>query len=69
MAYPGKFEKLERTLGKPIAVILVEKLNEHGSVEKAAAALGISYRHVVNKVNECGIKKDVNYRLPEPTHG
>ncbi len=69
MAYPSKFDRLERLHGKPIAVILVEKLNELGSVEKVAGALDISYRHVVNKVNECGIVKDVNYRLPEPTHG
>jgi molybdenum-dependent DNA-binding transcriptional regulator ModE len=69
MAYPSKFERLEQRHGKPIAEILVERLNDLGSVERVAVDIGISYRHVVNKVNELGLIKDVTWRLPEPTHG
>lgn len=69
MAYPSKFERLEREHGKPIAEILVDRLNHLGSVERVAVDIGISYRHVVNKVNDLGLVKDVTWRLPETTHG
>lgn len=68
MAYHSKFDQLETKYGKPIGEILVDKLNECGSVEKAAAAIDISTRHVINKIAECGIEKDVSWRLPEVAH-
>lgn len=65
MAYPGKFNRLERIHGKPIAEILVDRLNELGTVERVAADIQISYTHVIKKVNELGLIKDVRWRLPE----
>lgn len=65
MARESKFDRLERERGKPIAEILVEALNEHGSVAKAAVALGITYRHVLDKMDELGIARNVQYQLPE----
>lgn len=68
MAYPSKFDELEKRYGKPIADILVEQLNEQGSIEHLARTLDISYRHVFQKVKDCGIEKSVRYHLPEVNH-
>lgn len=73
MARESKFEIIARERGKgDVETMLVDQLNESGSIEKAAADLGITYRHVFRKYQELGIKKEIQfypssrYRNAEP---
>lgn len=69
MARESKFKKLERQEGKPIGQILVEKLNQYEDVPTTAVNIGISYRHVLRKIEELGIvKAPPHWRLPEVEH-
>lgn len=66
MAYPSKFKQLEAERNKPIAEILVEMLNEAGTVAQLARDLQMGYDNVFGKVKECGIYKEpARWMLPE----
>lgn len=69
MPYQSKFKQLETEYGKPIAEILVEKLNEVGDIAKLARDLDMAYDNVFAKVKACGIQKDPpRWYLPEAEH-
>jgi len=58
MANRSKVELIEEQYGKPAADVLVDKLNEHQSIEKAAAACDIAARTAITWMEEFGIEKD-----------
>lgn len=70
MAYPSKFKRLEAEHGKPVAEILVNKLNEHdGKIALVAKDLDITYAKLYDKIQECGlIKTPARWSLPEAEH-
>jgi len=53
----NKVRDLEKTYGQPIRKIIVDALNEHGSVEIAADIVGYSQRHLRSLIQKLGIRK------------
>jgi molybdenum-dependent DNA-binding transcriptional regulator ModE len=53
----SKVRALEKEYGLPIRKIVVDALNEHGSVEIAAETLGYSGRHMRCLIQRLGIQK------------
>lgn len=70
MAYPSKFKRLETQYGRPIAEILVDKLNEHdGNITSVAREFEMTYSKVYDKIRECGlVKSPARWSLPEAEH-
>lgn len=50
------FAELERTEGKPIRQILVEKLNRLRTIEKLAQEIDVSVAYTSKKVSKLGIE-------------
>ncbi len=64
MARQSKFVQIAlergyvRKDGTPnVTAMLVDQMNESGTVERAAVALGIGYHHVVRKAQSLGIRR------------
>lgn len=53
----SKAKALEKEYGLPIRKIVVDALNEHGSVEIAAETIGYSGRHMRCLIRRLGIQR------------
>lgn len=64
MASPYKLRKLKEQHGDHLPDLIVERLNELGSMERVAAELGMSYVSMFNLCKQLGIRKESVYVLP-----
>lgn len=69
MAKPGRMREIAKEHeGESLEQVVVRKLNEHGSIERAASDLGISFRNLYQWCKDNGIQKHVVWSRPEVQH-
>lgn len=63
MATPNRLKQISEERGKPMPTLMVELLNEYGSMEKVAVDLGVSFKTVYLYCQKHGIRQVKTYLM------